>query len=523
MKKIKKVKRIDLSVEQVDALLKRAKELLPPEDYEILESMAETIHLLSQSVGKKSASVQRLLRMLFGQTTEKLDKIAGAEEVKKVKEPKPQKEKKKSNGRKAASEYTAAKKVNVAHDSLNPGDNCPECLKGKVYEQKMPRLIVRITGNAPLSGTIYQLQRLRCNLCGEIFTATAPDGVGEEKYDANAQAVIALLKYGSGMPFYRIEKLQKSMGIPLPSSTQFEIVDKLAGELEPVYLELLRHAAQGDVIYNDDTTMKILTLMQEKDPQRKGIYTTGILSTTDDHRIALFFTGRQHAGENLNDLLTHRLNHSPPIQMCDALSRNIPKDFKSLLANCLAHGRRSFVEILQNFPDECRYVLEILAQVYNNDQIAKEQNLTAEERLHFHQDNSESLMKSLNSWFHEQLDQKLVEPNSGLGQAIRYMIKHWDALTLFLKVPNAPLDNNLCEQTLKKAILHRKNSLFYKTEHGARVGDLFMSLIHTCNLNNINPFDYLATLQKHASELAACPQKWMPWNYTATVTENQPA
>jgi len=517
IKKVKKVKRIDLSVEQVDALLRRAKELLPPEDYEILESMAETIHLLSQSVGKKSASIQRLLRMLFGQTTEKLDKIAG------VKEPKPQKEKKKSNGRKAASEYTAAKKVNVAHDSLNPGDNCPECLKGKVYEQKMPRLIVRITGNAPLSGTIYQLQRLRCNLCGEIFTATAPDGVGEEKYDANAQAVIALLKYGSGMPFYRIEKLQKSMGIPLPSSTQFEIVDKLAGELEPVYLELLRHAAQGDVIYNDDTTMKILTLMQEKDPQRKGIYTTGILSTTDNYRIALFFTGRQHAGENLNDLLAHRLNHSPPIQMCDALSRNTPKDFKLLLANCLAHGRRSFVEILQNFPDECRHVLEILAQVYNNDQIAKEQNMPAEERLRFHQDNSGPLMKSLNLWFHEQLDQNLVEPNSGLGQAIHYMIKHWDELTLFLKVPNAPLDNNLCEQALKKAILHRKNSLFYRTEHGARVGDLFMSLIHTCNLNNVNPFDYLVALQKHASVLATCPQKWMPWNYISAITENQPS
>ncbi|MEA1923249.1 MAG: IS66 family transposase [Pseudomonadota bacterium] len=517
---MKKIKKIDLTVEQVNAFLKRAKELLSPEDYEILESMAETIHLLSQSVGKKSASVQRLLRMLFGKTTEKLDKIAG---VKESREPKPQKEKKKGNGRKAAAEYTAAEKVNVSHPSIKSGDNCPECLKGKVYEQKIPRLIVRITGNAPLSGIVYQLQRLRCNLCGEIFTATAPDGVGEEKYDANAKAVIALLKYGSGMPFYRIEKLQKSMGIPLPSSTQFEIVDRLATELEPVYLELLRNAAQGDVIYNDDTTMKILTLMQEKDPQRKGIFTTGILSTSDDHRIALFFTGRQHAGENLNDLLEHRTNHSPPIQMCDALSRNIPKDFKTMLANCLSHGRRSFVEVLQNFPDECQYVLEILAQVYNNDQIAKEQKLTVDERLYFHQEHSGPLMKSLNSWFHEQLDQNLIEPNSGLGQAIRYMIKHWDALTLFLKVPNAPLDNNICEQALKKTILHRKNSLFYRTEHGAQVGDLFMSLIHTCNLNDINPFDYLATLQKHASELATCPQKWLPWNYTSAVIEKQPS
>ena len=227
-KKTKKTKRVDLTTKQMDALLKRAKALLLPEDYEILESMAETIHLLSQSVGKKSATVQRLLRMLFGQTTEKLDKIAGEKETK---EAKPKKDKKKGNGRMGAVEYTAAEKVNVSHTDLKSGDNCPKCLDGKVYEQKMPRLIVRITGNAPLSGTIYQLERLRCNLCGEIFTATAPEGVGEEKYDANAKAVIALLKYGSGMPFYRIEKLQKSMGIPLPSSTQFEIVDKLAAEL----------------------------------------------------------------------------------------------------------------------------------------------------------------------------------------------------------------------------------------------------------------------------------------------------
>ena len=123
--------------------------------------------------------------------------------------------------------------------------------------------------------------------------------------------------------------------------------------------------------------MKILSLMQGKDPQRKGMFTTGILSTSNDHRTALFFTGRQHAGENLNDLLKYRIDHSPPIQMCDALSRNIPKDFKSLLANCLAHGRRSFVEILQSFPDECRHVLERLAEVYKNDEIAKEQKMTA--------------------------------------------------------------------------------------------------------------------------------------------------
>ena len=112
-----------------------------------------------------------------------------------------------------------------------------------------------------------------------------------------------------------------------------------------------------------------------------------------------------------------------------------------------------------------------------------------------------------------QLEEKRTEPNSALGGAIGYMLKHWDPLTLFLRQAGAPLDNNVCERALKKAILHRKNALFYKTRNGARVGDLFMSLIYTCQLNEANPFDYLTELQRHAEAVAACPERWMPWNY----------
>lgn len=510
---MKTPERIDLDLQQVNALLKRAKESLPPEDYKIIKAMADTIYLLSQSVDQKATSIRRLLRMLFGATTEKLEKVAGS------KKPKAsgKKKKKKGHGRNAAAQYTGAKKVTVSHETLKPGDTCPACLKGKVYEMKVPQQIVRITGSAPLAATVYEMQRLRCNLCGEIFTADPPECVGEEKYDPASGAMIALLKYGTGMPFNRLEKLQQSLGIPLPASTQFEIVDQMADDIDPVYRELMRQAAQGDVIYNDDTTMKILTLMQEQDPQRKGIFTTGMLSTTDDHKIALFFTGHQHAGENLNDLLKQRMDRSPPIQMCDALSRNAPKEFRTLLANCLSHGRRRFIDVLESFPEQCRHVLETLAAVYKNDHIAKKQNMTPDERLRFHQDQSGPLMQDLYTWFHEQLDQHKVEPNSGLGQAIGYMLNHWEALTLFLKVPNAPLDNNLCEQALKRAILHRKNALFFKTEHGASVGDLFMSLIHTCNLAGVNAFDYLTALQKHVPELSKHPDRWMPWNYTTTA------
>jgi transposase len=523
---MKAPQRIDLNLEQADALLKRVETgCLQDGDYQLIKAMVQTIELLSQCVDEKATSIRRLLRMLFGPRTEKLKNVIKDKEksdsskssqenaTDKSNKPKP-----KGHGRNAAADYTAAEQIKVDHATLKPKDNCPDCLKGILYGMKVPKVVVRITGKAPIGAKVYQMQKLRCNLCGEIFIADTPADIGEEKYDAASGAMIALLKYGSGMPFYRLEQLQGSCGVPLPASTQWEIVEQMANGLYPAYYELNRQAAQGDIIHNDDTTMKILALMQNNDEQdqsqRKGIFTTGILSTVNDQKIALFFTGRKHAGENMADLLQQRQSdRSPPIQMCDALSRNTSDAFKSILANCLAHGRRKFVEVALNFPEQCRYVIETLAEVYKYDEIAKEQNMTADERLHFHQSKSGPLMEDLKTWLNDQLDQKKVEPNSSLGQAISYMLNHWKPLTLFLRVPKAPLDNNICERALKKAILHRKNALFYKTENGARVGDLFMSLIHTCNLASVNPFDYLTALQEHPADLVEHPEKWLPWNY----------
>jgi len=203
--------------------------------------------------------------------------------------------------------------------------------------------------------------------------------------------------------------------------------------------------------------------------------------------------------------------------MCDALSRNPPKEFQVILSNCIAHGRRKFVEVAENFPEECRYVLEQLGEVYTNDALAREQGMSPEQRLHFHQVESGPRMKDLETWFKKQFAERKVEPNSGLGGAILYMQKYWDKLTLFLRQAGAPLDNNIVERTLKMAILHRKNAMFYKTQNGARVGDLFMSLIYTCQFCGANPFDYLTELQRHRRELFRNPSDWMPWNYRNTL------
>jgi len=518
---------VELTTEEMERLIQRIDtEALRDEDLPTIKAIIKSYVLVTQALQEKKASIKKLLRMIFGSRTEKattvLAEIASSGRTPIDKGGKGIGKKLRGHGRNGASEYTGADKITVTHSTMKTGDMCPGCERGKVYPSMKPGVFVRITGGAPLQSKVWQTEKLRCNLCGEVFTAPLPDEAGTGKYDETAGAMVPLLRYGSGLPFNRVEQLQESMGSPLPASTQWEIAERVADTVYPVYEELTRQAAQGHTIYNDDTTMKILSLIKNDD-SRTGIFTTGMLSVVDDKKIVLFRTGRNHAGENMADLLGQRdPQTAPPIQMCDALSRNTTGEFETIVANCLAHARRNFVDVAGNFPEECSYVIETLAGVYKNDNTANEEKMTPLMRLQHHQSHSGPLMKQLREWMAEQMDGRKVEPNSGLGKAISYMLKHWEPLTLFLRVEGAPLDNNLCEQALKRAILHRKNSLFYKTLRGAQVGDIFMSLIHTCKLARANPFDYLVALQKHAREVLKTPHGWLPWNYKDTLAA-QPA
>ena len=546
---------IEMEVAKFEALLRRAEEgAFEQEDYPTIRAVLESYFYVTNLIDQKSTTIDRLRKLLFGQSTEKTAQVIGRrDETPAADSSGPpaappdatdsasespvapaSSAKKKGHGRLAADDYPGATQIDIPHPSLQPGDACPHCQRGTAYAVASPGVLVRFVGQPPLQATIYRLQKLRCNLCGQIFTAPPPAGVGSEKYDATVASMIGLLKYGSGMPFNRLAGLQGSAEVPLPASTQWDLVHAAAPQLTPALEELIRQAAQGDVLHNDDTTVKILEWMGaraastalaksdgEEDsapssPDRKGLFTSGVVATCEGHRIALFFSGRKHAGENLRDLLRHRAEQlAPPIQMCDALSRNRPPDLQTIVANCLVHARREFVEVSDHFPDECQHVLEAIEVIYRNDHLARERSLTADERLTWHQAQSGPTMEGLREWLRKQIEEKLVERNSGLGAAISYLRKHWDKLTLFLRVPGAPLDNNICERALKKAILHRKNALFYKTQNGASVGDLYMSLIYTCQLNGVSPFDYLTELQRHAADVAAEPHHWMPWNYLA--------
>ena len=515
-------------------------------DYAKLGGVLDAYRYLVELVENKKTSIARLRKLLFGASTEKTANVVGREaSADNGSEPpsssaadatpsgeEKKREKKPGHGRNGADRYAGASRLKIRHASLKPGDACPECGAGTAYLMAKPGVLVRFIGQPPLAATIYELEKLRCNLCGKIFKAQPPAEAGTEKYEASAVSIIAMLRYGLGFPFNRLDRLQEDLEIPLPASTQWEIVAAAYEDFTPVYEELIRQAAQGELLHHDDTNVKILELMGDDakqkafdesheendaegvDPERTGLFTSGVVALRGEQRIALFFSGRRHAGENLVEVLRQRASGlPPPIQMCDALSRNMPRELETILANCLAHGRRQFVELNERFPAECRYVLEALEEVYRNDATARKEKLSAEERLVFHQSHSGPVMEELRAWLKRQFDERLVEPNSGLGAAINYLRKHWEKLTLFLRVAGAPLDNNICERALKKAIMHRKNSLFYKTQNGADVGDLYMSLIHTCELNGVNPFDYLTELQRHADAATSEPAAWLPWNY----------
>ena len=509
MKASKRQRRVDVNLDELDRVLDGARQApLSDADHDKLK---EALHALAAMLTPSMRNTEKTSSVL--EQTEGSTPSAQPEDANNTPAP--------GHGRNGASAFSGARKVEVAHPDFEHGNRCPECQHGNIYTQKEPKALVRIVGQAPLAATVYSLERLRCGACGHVFTAPAPEGVGEEKYDETAAAMIAQLKYGSGTPFNRLEKLEGLLGIPLPAATQWEIVEEAAEVIKPACDELIRQAAQGEVLHNDDTSMRVLKLEREEDDERTGVFTSGIVSTNEGQKIALFFTGRQHAGENLADVMRLRAPDQPTaIQMGDALARNVPRlsaGVEMLLALCLAHGRRQFVDVAANFPVECRYVLEMLGDVYANDAKVRDLGLTPDERLEFHQQHSEPVMKQLKEWLEAQFSGRKTEPNSGLGKAITYLLRHRRGLTAFLRDGRAPLDNNICERALKRAVLHRKNALFYRTLNGAQVGDLFMSLIHTCQLCGANSFDYLTELQRHTLELAADPSDWMPWNYRATL------
>lgn len=448
-------------------------------------------------------------------------------------DPKPEPEKKKNHGRRPLSDYKVSKITYVFCDHFKPGDICSKCALGRLYSIA-PEMLLTLKGNNLFEGEAWAIEGLRCNRCMNIFRATLPKEVATQpKADFSARAIVCLCKYQLGIPLYRLEAWQNIQSLPISDSEMWEWTEDVALILQPVHQALTQIAGSSRVIHNDDTTAKVLDLMAEnvlikkeealnpkikqKDKKRVGIYTTALLAKQDDHEIAIYVTGRKNAGENLDDLMDNRSKDlEKPVQACDASTSNKAERHETVMAKCFNHARHNFCEILEFWPKECLTIIELMNEVFMNDR--KTNEMTPEDRQKYHEKNSTSIVERIKTYSNNLLNNKIVEPNSNLGKAIAYLNNHWEGLTLFLKNGEAPLTNNDCERTVKSFVLIRKNSYFYKSLWGAMVGDILLSTIRTCQLNKINPYEYLVAIQANAEQVQKNPATWLPWNYTQNTS-----
>lgn len=553
MKKTDTPEQITLTLEESEALKERIRtsNSLSEADVKIVTGLITFNLWLQKQLSLAQLSISRL-KKLFGISTEKKrpqekepitdpnqmdpptdhsEDQSNAAESKKAKKP-AQRDPQKNHGRNGVDAYTGCPIIHIDHPEHNAGDACPDCqaveLNGKL-SQITPGVLIRLQGNPLITGHRYEIEKLRCNLCGQQYSAPIPEAVKtSEKYAPSCKTTLAIGRYYMGLPFKRIETWQSFQGIPLPDATSWDKTEELYHVVQPVHQTLEVVASEGKLLHCDDSPNRILEqkkLYNLGQTNRKGVYTTAIISQVGAYDIYLFRTSEHYAGENMDALLSQRESNDPFFTMSDASQNNFPKKAsETLLARwiicfCLVHGRRKFFEICDFFDTECDFVLEQISAVYQNEAYCLKNKLSPEQRLAYHQRHSAPIMQSLWVWLNNQLLFDEVESNSGLGQAIRYMLRHWHALTRFLYCAGAPIDNSWCERAIKIAIRHRRNSLFFKTTHGAQVGDCLMSLIMTAVNNGVNPFDYLNTLQVYPEHVAAEPQLWLPWHYQDTLAQ----
>ena len=430
-------------------------------------------------------------------------------------------QKPKGHGRRGVDDYPGAKTVVCAHGEHKEGDTCPQCHLGPLRLDSS-KVRIQFEGHAPLTATRYELETLSCMMCPFTTTAEAPVDV-TKKYTEKSKAVLAYLHYGMGLPYFRLAKMQEMLGLPIAASTQSELMASMMGPVHAMFNHLVFLAAQSDCLYQDDTGVKIQSLMQENKAgnlARKGMFTSGFIAE-GEHPILLYFSGRAHAGENLDIILSQREeDRDDVICMADALSANGKHQATAHHAKCNSHAFRRFRSLLNCYPEAASFVLNIYGKVYDIDAFCKAQKMDSQARLTYHQAHSQPLMEELETWFNQVLTGDEVEPNGALATECQYLSNHWKGLTQFLRIPGAPLDNNALEAMLKYMIMYRKNSQFFRTAYSAEYGSRIISIIVTCMKNQIDAIDYLTQLQLNEQAVWNNPEAWTPWQYQQTLQMN---
>jgi hypothetical protein len=455
---------------------------------------------------------------------------------------KPDPKKPRGHGRNGASAYTTAQHFFHKLALGVIGALCEACSLGKMYEYR-EKIVIRIIGQPLFGAELHHYEQARCRVCGHVVRAAGPahvhEGVGSDyvRYDWSACAMLMVMHYFGGAPFKRLESLHQGWGIPMPDANQWDVVNEGDDLLLPLYKALERHAIQKATNFRiDDTGSMVIALQKQIAAEiaalrllgestkavRTGINATGLYWETPNGPVVLFYTGRHHAGEIVDQLLRRRLLSSPKLVKCtDGASKNFDHEHgdKLVESTCNAHAFLKFRDIRDKYPTEYAEAGSVYKQVFDHDDQAKALGLTAVDRMIYHRQHSRPLMEELKQKCQEKINSKLVEPNSALWEPLTFVVNQWDRLIRFCEVPDVPLDTNLVEQALIMPVRYLGGSFNYQTEDGAVVGDHVMSLIATARANDVEPVAYLTQCLRCHEDLAKRPDQYLPWVYRERLKE----
>lgn len=521
-----------ISTSDLDALIQRVEYAIEHDlsveasDLSLLLQAIQTLAYVQINIEEKNLTLTKLRKLLgMMPSSEKREPIIdqdneGRKSTSKSKNTKVKKKRSKSPERVPQT---------IEHHPLvehNKGDLCSSCQLGTLYRFE-PAEFIRISGHSPLHTTKHVLERLRCNACGQLFTADLNEGVindgpSHQMYGYSARAMICMHKYFAGTPFFRYQSLQHVFQVPVSASTQYDQCKLLADSIEPIHLALQKEAAQGHQVFIDDSHFKILEAEPKLKPDRKntgvkklrsGVYASCFLSATDFGPIVLYEISIGHAGEFADDIFSHRIdNIKPPNMMSDALSSNNVTAVPIQKNLCNAHARRQFMDIENSFPNEVKWIVEQYQLIFNQFKKAEASGKRESVRLRYHQRYTQPIFESMKAWCEHQIIEH-GEQHSNLAKAQQYFLNHYDGLTAICKFEGAQVENNAAERALKLIIRSRKNSLFCKTEAGAQTTNVITSIIATCAMNQINAYEYLIWVQRNRVQVKQNPDAFTPWMF----------
>ena len=420
----------------------------------------------------------------------------------------------------------------VIKHSLNSDQlKCPCCSKNMHRAHKKSVVILKFTGFAE---DVHEIETARCLTCNTNVEATGPKEQSIGKFSIPLAAIFIFLRYVQGMPSFRLEEVTQSMGYRIPDSTQWDLFET-AGNILHSFSKFLKATTAGaKVVQMDDTSVRINSLthqfklaanggVEKIKGARTGVHTTGFIAKLPEGKVCFFESGLHHAGEVFEKIMKSNSIEDEVILMVDAASANLSKlknlSLNVIVANCNSHARRKFDEHADNplYKENIDLILAPYKEIFARDKELK--NSSPEIRLKVHKEKSLPQMIEIRDRITNDFLDLKVEPNSPLGQTYKYFLNHFEKLCVFCKYLGAPICNNECERLLKRAIRHRKNSLFFKNLVGAAVGDIHMTILMTAKENGLEPVQYLADLLEFREHLKENPSAWLPWNYENTVAE----